>query len=534
MNEHEKQRDDPLDSGGLDPEDWEALRSLGHRAMDDLIAFWSTLGETPAWRPMPEDVLERLASPVPERPTPPAEVYDEFRRDILPYPTGNVHPSFFSHVIGTGTPFGAVAELIAAGVNCNVFGGHQAACHVERQVISWLASVLGLPPGAGGLLYSGGSMANIVALAVALRERADFDVRRRGLGAAARRPRLYCSSETHNCIDKGADFLGLGSESVRRIPVDDGFRLSIEALEAAVEEDRAAGWQPFAVVGNAVTVGTGAIDPLYTIADLCQRQGLWFHVDGAIGAVGVLSPTLAPALAGLERADSIAFDLHKWLYVPYEAGCLLVRDAATQRRAFANSTAYLSVLDAGLSSGDVWPNQLGPELSRGFKALKIWMSIKEHGLSGYRRAIETNVQQAFHLGRLIESTPALELLTPVTANIVCYRFVAKDLTDQDLDVLNRRIVEQLHVRGLAVPSHTFVHGRFAIRVAITNHRTRRSHLDALVAASVALGEELGAPDSPARRGEGRMMSRSSRCSPVATSGETVRSRGSAGGPCYVA
>jgi aromatic-L-amino-acid/L-tryptophan decarboxylase len=506
MSEHDAPREARttlarLDQGGLDPGDWEAFRGLGHRAIDDLVALWSSLDGRPAWQPIPEDVLERLGSPAPEQPLPPAQVYDEFRRDILPYRTGNIHPTFFSHVIGTGTPVGALAELLAAGINCNLFGGHQAACHVERQVVSWFASLLGLPADAGGLLFSGGSMANIVALAVALRERTDFDVRRRGLCATERRPRIYCSSETHNCIDKGADFLGLGSESVRRIPADEEFRLSIGSLEAAIEEDRAAGWQPLAVVGNAVSVGTGAIDPLAAIAELCRRQGLWFHVDGAIGAVGVLSPTLAPKLAGLERADSIAFDLHKWLYVPYEAGCLLVRDVATQQRAFSNATAYLSVLDAGLSSGDSWPNQLGPELSRGFKALKVWMSIKEHGLSGYRRAIETNVQQAFHLGQLIEATPALELLTPVTANIVCYRFVAKDLTDKDTDLLNRRIVEQLHVRGLAVPSHTFVRGRFAIRVAITNHRTRRSHLDALVAASVELGEELrDRGSSRARRG----------------------------------
>ncbi len=495
MSEQQAPREAPvslaqLDQGGLDPGDWEAFRSLGHQAIDDLVALWSSLDGQPAWQPIPEEVLERLGGPAPEQPSPATEVYEEFRRDILPYRTGNIHPSFFSHVIGTGTPFGALGELLAAGINCNLFGGHQAACQVERQVVTWFASLLGLPAEAGGLLFSGGSMANIVALAVALRERVGFDVRRRGLCLAERRPRLYCSSETHNCIDKGADFLGLGSESVRRVPADGGFRLSMESLEAAIEQDRAAGWQPFAVVGNAVTVATGAIDPLDAIADLCRRQGLWFHVDGAIGAVGVLSPTLAPRLAGMERADSIAFDLHKWLYVPYEAGCLLVRDAETQQRAFSNATAYLSVLEAGLSSGDSWPNQLGPELSRGFKALKVWMSIKEHGLSGYRRAIETNVQQAFHLGRLIETTPGLELLAPVTANVVCYRFVTEDLTEEALDALNRRIVEQLHVRGLAVPSHTFIRGRFAIRVAITNHRTRRSHLEALVAASVALGTSL--------------------------------------------
>jgi len=488
-----------LDNGGLDPENWEDLRRLGHRMVDDLVTWWTTLRERPAWQPMPAAVQERLSASLPEEPAPREEVYAQFRRDILPYATGNSHPSFFSHVIGTGTPFGALADLLASGINCNVFGGHQAACHVDRQVVSWLASMLGMPESAGGLLLSGGSMANIVALAIALRERTDFEVRRAGLTAAPRRPRIYCSVETHNCFEKGADLLGLGSESLRRLPVDADFRLSTAALAAAIEQDRAQGWQPFCVIGNAVTVGTGAIDPLHDLADICERQGLWFHIDGAIGAVGVLSPSLAPALAGMERADSIAFDLHKWLYVPYEVGCIVVRDRETQKRAFSNATAYLAVLEAGLSSGDVWPNQLGPELSRGFKALKVWMSLKEHGLAGYRRAIETNVQQARYLASLVEAEPALELLAPVSANIVCYRVTAPGQTAQETDALNRRVVEQLHVRGIAVPSHTLVRGRFAIRVAITNHRTRQADLERLIAASIRLGRELSAdrPDAVA-------------------------------------
>ena len=210
-----------LDAGGLDPESWDDVRRLGHRMVDDLVSWWQTQRQRPAWQPMPLATRERLAASLPEQPTPREAVYEEFRRDILPYPTGNAHPRFFSHVIGTGTPLGAFAELLASGMNCNLFGGEQAACHVERQVVGWLASLLGLPASAGGLLLSGGSMANIVALAIALRARAGFDIRREGLASAPRRPRLYCSSETHNCLDKGADLLGLGSDAVRRIPADD-------------------------------------------------------------------------------------------------------------------------------------------------------------------------------------------------------------------------------------------------------------------------------------------------------------------------
>ena len=482
--------DSALDRGGLDPADWDGMRRLGHRMVDDLVEWWRTCRDRPAWQPMPPEVLDRFAAPVPEGPQSPDEVYAEFQRDVWPYTTGNTHPRFFSHVIGTGTPLGAFADLLAAGINCNLFGGHQAACHVERQVVAWFADLLGFPRSASGLLLSGASMANVLAIAVALRDEAGFDVRRLGLVRAPQPLRLYCSSETHNSIYKATELLGLGAEAVRRLPTDDEFRLRPADLLAAIREDRAAGWSPFCIVGNAVTVGTGAIDPLDALAEIAAGEGLWLHVDGAIGAVAVLSPTLAPALHGLERADSIAFDLHKWLSIPYEAGCVVIRDGEKHRRAFSNATAYLSVLEAGLSSGDVWPNQLGPELSRGFKALKVWMSLKEHGLAGYRRTIEANVQQALYLARQIDRTPELERLAPASANIVCYRFHAAHLSEGDQSLLNRRIVEQLHVRGIAVPSHTLVRGRFAIRVALTNHRTRRADLDALVAASVQLGLEL--------------------------------------------
>jgi aromatic-L-amino-acid decarboxylase len=489
---------DAVDNGGLDPANWDALRTLGHRIVDDLVDWWSTIRDRPAWQPVPDAVIERLSKPLPETPQDATEIYQEFQRDIQPYPTGNVHPRFFSHVIGTGTPLGAYADFLASGLNCNLFGGHQAACHVERQVLSWLAAMLGFPASASGLLLSGGSMANIVGIAVALRDRAEFDVRRVGLARAPRPMRLYCSSETHNSIDKGVELLGLGAEALRRLPVDDDFRLSLDALATAIDEDRAAGWMPFCVIGNAVTVGTGAIDPLERIAELCARQRLWFHVDGAIGAVGVLSPTLAPELAGLERADSLAFDLHKWLYVPYEAGCVLVRDRKRHQRAFSNDTAYLSVLDAGLSSGDVWYNQLGPELSRGFKALKVWMSLKENGVANYRRAIEANVQQARYLGMLIDGTPELERLAPIHANIVCYRYRVEGISEEERTRINRRLVEELHVRGIAVPSHMLVRGRFAVRVAITNHRTRRADLERLVEESARLGRELMTRDSTDR------------------------------------
>lgn len=483
-----------LDGGGLDPQDWETTRELGHRMVDDLVNWWSSVRERPAWQPMPAEAVARLEVPLPQRPLDAAAVYQEFQRIVLPYPTGNVHPRFFSHVMGTGTPLGAFADLLAAAMNVNAFGGNQAAGWLELQVLRWLNELVGFPPEASGLMLSGGSMANFLGLAVALRDRAGFDLRRQGLSRAPQPLRLYCSSETHNSIDKAADLLGLGAEGVCRLPADDAFRLPLDGLVEAIERDRKAGWKPFCVVGNAVTVGTGAVDPLDALADYCAREGLWFHVDGAIGAVARLCPEFAPALAGMERADSLAFDLHKWLYVPYEAGCVLIRDPQRHARAFATTTAYLAALEAGLSSGEIWLNQMGLQLSRGFKALKVWMSLKEHGVEGYRRAIRSNLAQARFLGEQIEAAPDLELLAPVTANIVCFRYAAPHRSEEERTHLNRRIVEQLQVRGIAVPSHTTVRGRFAIRAAITNHRTRRADLELLVSETRRLGREFDRPE----------------------------------------
>lgn len=476
----------------LDPEDWTEHRALGHRMVDEMIDWLSAARRRPTWQAPSRRVLEGLSVPVPMEGSPATEVYQDFKDLVLSHPTGNVHPRFWSHVIGSGTGMGAFAEFLAGVMNCNVFGANQAACRVEEEVLRWLGSLLGYPAEASGLLLSGGSMANILGLSIALRTQAGPEVRAQGLAACGRRFRFYASTETHNSLEKAAEFLGLGRNAFRAVPVEADFKLSMPALRAALAEDRAEGWEPFCVVGNAVTVGTGAIDPFDELVDFCKTERLWLHVDGAIGALARITPELRSALEAISRADSVAFDLHKWLHMPYEAGCLMVREGNRHREAFANSTAYLAVLEGGFSSGEGWPNQLGPELSRGFKALKVWMSLKEQGVRAFAEAMSANLAQAAYLARLISLSPYLELLAPVQSNIVNFRHRGQaSLDGAQVDALNRRILIELQESGHSVPSHNRIAGRFALRVAITNHRTRAEDLESLVSEVLRLGQKWG-------------------------------------------
>jgi glutamate/tyrosine decarboxylase-like PLP-dependent enzyme len=304
---------------------------------------------------------------------------------------------------------------------------------------------------------------------------------------------VYASSETHTSVERAARTLGLGSAGLRLVPVDRAFEMDVAALTAAIHEDRAAGRQPICVVGNAGTVNTGATDNLAAIADLCAAEGLWFHVDGAFGALAALSPSLAPLVRGMERADSIAFDLHKWLYMPYNVGCTLVRDPVKHRQAFSpGSASYLTALERGTAAGEHNFSHLGPELSREFRALKVWLSLKEHGTDRYARQIEQNVAQARELGRMIGSEPELELLAPVALNIVCFRNRGGETDAEGVDAINREILMRVQERGVAVPSSTVLRGAFAIRVANTNHRSRREDFAALVAAVLEEGRRIRA------------------------------------------
>ncbi len=475
----------------LDPADWGELRALGHRMVDDMMDYLQGVRDRPVWRPVPAETRAVFDQPTPRGPTDPAAVYQQFREHILPYPNGNIHPRFWGWVMGTGTPLAMLADMLASGMNPHLAGYDQSPALVERQVVRWMADLLGFPVEASGLLVSGGTMANLVGLAVARNAGAGFDLRAEGLqGPGAPHLVFYGSSETHSWARKASELLGMGDRAFRRIPVTPAYEIDVAALRTAIATDRAAGHRPFCVVGNAGTVNTGATDDLRAIAAICREEKLWFHVDGAFGAMAALAPSLRSIVAGLGEADSVAVDLHKWGYLPFEVGLALVRHPDAHRATFATASSYLDAAPRGIIAGGFPFADLGLQLSRGFRALKVWMSLKAHGADAWGRLVEPNVAQARYLRDRVAAEPRLELLAPVPLNVVCFRFSAPGLEGGALDSVNQEILIRVQERGIAVPSSTVLGGRFALRVAITNHRSRREDFDLLLDAVLAAGAEL--------------------------------------------
>lgn len=481
----------------LDPADWSAMRRLGHRMVDDMMDYLMSVRDRPVWRPVPDEVKKRLRRPLPQDPEAPEKIYEDFLGDVLPYPLGNIHPRFWGWVCGTGTPLGMLAEMLAAGMNPNLAGANHVANYVEGQVLRWCKEMLGYPQQASGILVSGCSMANLIGLAVARNAVAGSDVRRDGLQGSNKPVIFYSSAEAHTSVQKAVELLGLGSNYLRRIAVDEEFRIDLASLRRAVSEDRRGGYHPGCVIGNAGTINTGAIDDLDGLAEFCKREGLWFHVDGAFGALAAVSPDLRPLVSGMERADSLAFDFHKWMYMPIEIGCVLVRNEAYHRRAFSIAEGYLAHEESGLAGGAPWFLEYGPQLTRGFRALKAWMSIREHGMKKYGRLIKQNVEQARYLAQLVDKSKELERLAPVPLNIVCFRFKGGP-GGVDLDAVNRGIFHALSEQGIAVPSYATVRGKYCLRVAITNHRSRREDFALLVREVIRIGRHIVQKGDPGR------------------------------------
>jgi len=421
---------------------------------------------------MPPVIRGSFQTPLPTTPTPPETLYAAFAATIQPYMSGNTHPRFMGWVQGGGNPVSMLAELLAGAMNENCGGRDHAGIALERQVIAWAAEMLGMPATTSGILLTGSSMANFCAVLCARTRTLGAQARATGLQAA--NLTAYASAGVHRCVPGALDMAGLGANALRKIPVDADFRMDLAALEAALQSDLAAGATPFLIVGTAGSVDVGAFDDLAALNTIARKYNTWFHVDAAFGALAALSPAHAHNLAGIEHADSVAFDFHKWAQVTYDAGCLLVRDPAIQHATFAQATNYLAAAPRGLAGGQPWPCDLGPDLSRGFRALKIWMTLSAYGTDALGAIVETTCALAQHLAARIRASNRLELLAPVCLNIVCFGVTGYDnaqITD---------LVADLQEEGLFAPSTTTIDGRTAIRAAIVNHRTVQADIDALV------------------------------------------------------
>ena len=475
----------PIAAEGLDPQDWAAARVQAHRMLDDMLDHIRGVADGPVWRPMPGEVRQAFHEPMPWAGEGLEAAHADFRRLVLPHSVGNLHPRFMGWVHGGGTVAGMLAEMLAAGLNANLGGRDHAPVEVERQVTRWMADLFGFPAGASGLFVTGASMANFIAVLAARSAALGAASRRDGVGQASAGLTAYASAAAHGCIAKALDMAGLGASALRAIAAAPDGALDPAQLAEAVAADRAAGLDPFLIVGTAGTVDTGAVDDLHALAEIAARERVWLHVDGAFGALAKLSPELAPLLAGIERADSIAFDFHKWGQAPYDAGFILMRDEARHRAAFASSAAYLERNARGLAAGAPWPCDFGPDLSRGFRALKVWFALKAYGAEAMGEAIARTCRLARALGSRVDAERELERMAPVPLNIVCFRY-------RGPDALNAEIVLRLQESGVAAPSTTQLDGRLAIRCAIVNHRTRSEDVTILLDEVLRLGRALTA------------------------------------------
>jgi glutamate/tyrosine decarboxylase-like PLP-dependent enzyme len=456
----------------LDPAEWGELRATGHKMIDDMFNHLAGLRDQPVWQPMPAAVRATFQKPLPSLGQGITPLYESFRANIQPYVSGNTHPNFMGWVQGGGNAVSMLADLLAGAMNENCGGRDHVGLAVERQVIAWAAEITGMPASTSGVLLTGSSMANFIAVLCARYKMMGQTAREEGLGGT--QLTAYASQGVHRCVPGAMDMAGLGFNALRKIPTDTGHRISIPALRAALKSDQAAGKTPFLIIGTAGSVDVGAIDDLAALSEIAREFGLWFHVDGAFGALACLSPTLRPQLAGIAQADSVALDFHKWAQVTYDAGCILIRDPALHEATFSQSTTYLAAASRGLAGGQPWPCDLGPDLSRSFRALKVWMTISAFGSEKLGQVIDHTYALAKHLAHRIKQSNVLELLAPVPLNIVCFR--VKNFTDAQ----NTSLVADLQEAGLFAPSTTTINGQCAIRAAIVNHRTVAADIDNLV------------------------------------------------------
>jgi aromatic-L-amino-acid/L-tryptophan decarboxylase len=472
----------------LDPENWDEAKRLAHIMLDDMFEYIQLIRNEKIWQPIPQDVKQYFYSRLPIEGKELANVYNEFKKYILPYNKKNLHPRFWGWVNGSGTITGLLSDMIASTMNPNVTFGEQAACYVENQVINWSKEIFEYPDEADGILVSGGSVANLIALAVARNAKMGNEIRNTGLSRNTNKYIIYCSEETHYSVQKAIELLGLGNKHLKRISVDKNFKINLDELFKIIKEDKLKGLIPICVIANVGTVNTGAIDPIEELSVFCEQENLWFHIDGAFGAWLKILREYDNKLNFMYKADSISFDYHKWIYLPYDISCVLIKDGKLLIDTFGIESNYLLKHERGISSGEMVFTNKGLQLSRSFRALKVWFSIKENGLNKYKKMILQNIKQAKYLENLIKVNDKLELLAPVESNIVCFRFTKPSLNQKELSILNKNILMDLQQKGIAIPSSTIINGNYAIRVAITNHRSRYEDFDTLINSILKLAE----------------------------------------------
>ena len=475
-----------FDSGAnLDPSDWDSLRTQSHRMLDDMLDYVSQIRQRPVWQPASEEVAQVFATDLPSAPQSLQAAHISFMQNILPYAIGNSHPGFMGWVHGGGSVVGMLAEMLASGLNSNLGGRDQIPIQVEQQVVRWMQQLFGFPETASGLFVTGSSMANLIGLLVARTSKIGTEVRAHGLQQVREQLVAYTSGDAHSCLERAMEIAGMGGNHLRKIAVNERHEMNLHLLQEAIVADRAAGRTPFCVIGTAGTVNVGAIDDLRGIAETARRERLWFHVDGACGALGMMSPMIATKLLGIQQADSIALDFHKWGQVQYDAGFVLVRDSQLHQDTFVSTADYLRRDTRGMAAGSPWPCDFGPDLSRSFKALKVWFTMQVYGMDRLAKMMEQTCELAKYFATCIEQSSELELLAPVNLNIVCFRYRC-----DDADQVNEKIVVAIQESGIAAPSSTIVGGKFAIRAAIFNHRTSPLEIDSLLEASLRFGRSF--------------------------------------------
>ncbi len=460
------------------------IRDAAARMAEILVGYESSLEERPVLPELDRTALRRiLDEPWPEQGRPIATLFDEFEALIVPNSAHIAHPRYLAYVLASPHGLSPFAEALSAALNqsASIWTLSPAANAIEQTVLRWLAELFGFPSDAIGHITSGGSMANLVALQAARDRKLGADARAKGLQGGHAPFRVYTSTEVHGSVDKAISMLGLGTDHLQRIAVDDAFRIRVDLLAEQIQLDRAAGFEPMCVVASAGTVTTGAFDPLPELAALCSREGLWLHVDGAYGALGVLCSRISPRLAGVEHADSIALDPHKLLFNSLEAGCVLIRDREQARQSFGQTSSYI----ARNTDPDLIDfTDYGPQLSRSIKAFKVWWGIRAFGRGAYQRTLDRLLDLAHSMGEAVEAHPSLELLAPVTFTAVCFRHRGLD------EAGNAALLRALLDSGIAYLGPARVQGAAGLRACFTNLRTTDADIDTVLAAVTRIGDEL--------------------------------------------